>query len=200
MRRCEECGKSEIQWDILDTVDRHHLRLLCVSCAARNDAVILTKPSQKALNDINSKENVYNRLRREAGLNPVKGYSYLEEKRIINPVSVSDSGNVKRHWKTNEEKNQERELERRERELAEIRKKKIEEEQRAREVEDLEKEGKINFKSKFLNVLDLKKIREKKLAEKAKKDKELIEKEKAINEVFGDSLSKEELINNHNEF
>lgn len=206
MRRCEECGKTEILAEIYDTVDRNKARQLCNSCAFRNDAVIIRKPSQKAIENINSKENVYNRLRREAGLEPIRKqeYSYSEQSSQPYPRKMTEpSGTIQRAWKTTEEKNQEREFERRERELAEIRKIKLEEEQRAKEIEDLEKEGKIDFKSKFLTVLDLKKIRERKRQEKEIKEKELLEKEAALNDIMDNGVQEEigeEVINDHNKF
>lgn len=202
MKRCEECGKSEVLTDILETIDGFKPKLLCYPCAIRNEAVIITKPSEEAINSINSKENVYNRLRREAGLNPV-----ISQQRQQTFTQISSSAkqiypesNVRRTWKTAEEKNLEKEIERREKELEAIRLKKVEAEEKEKEIAELEKEGRINFKSRVLTIFDLKKIGERRRKEQEKKDKEIIETENAINEVIEDNAENSRVISDHNEF
>ena len=202
MKRCEECGKPEVQEEIFSTIDKIKSRFLCQSCVIRNDAVILTKPAKNAFDNINSKENVYNRLRKEAGLNPLKSEAGALKQLGVNrqSVQISPIGSVKRSWKTAEEKQREKELEQREKELEEIRLKKLQEEEKARELEELEKEGKINFKSKVLTIFDLRKIGNKRKKAQEVQNKDILEKEKVINEIIEEGSEESDVIKDHNEF
>jgi len=205
MKRCDECGKSEALAEILETVDNSKFRLLCYSCAIRNEAVILTKPSQESIDNVNSKENMYNRLRKEAGLSPVVTKVTGQQVLPLSPSAkqIYPESNIRRAWKTIEEKDFEKDTERREKELEEIRKKKAELEERENEIKELEKEGKINFKSRVLTIFDLKKLREKRRKEQEKKNKEnkeVIETENAIIEIMENPAENEKVIRDHNEF
>lgn len=101
-RKCYYCRRNNSEVEILDCILNDEPIHLCERCAVVSRAVIIRKPTEQQIASINKSQSVYERLRKAAGLAPLKK---PEEERFRDKLKEIKPEEMRpRVWKTVEEK------------------------------------------------------------------------------------------------